>query len=114
MAASAAPRGVATLWVAPTTTGKGASAACKTAKYHTIPAGLAAAKAGDTVKVCAGTYTASTTITTHVSLQPTITTGADVPSGVSLVGLAGARINATGLDNGVTFFAVGNLHPSRG
>lgn len=103
-AGATSPRKAATLWVAPKATVKGESAACKTAKYHTIPAALSAAKAGDTVKVCAGTYTASTKLVTHVSIQPTITTAADVTSGVHLVGLGDPTINAKGLDNGVTFF----------
>ena len=103
-ASAMSPHTAATLWVAPKATVKGESTACKTAKYHTNPAALSAAKAGDTVKVCAGTYTASTKIVPHVAIQPTITTAADVLSGVHLVGLAGATINAKGLDNGVTFF----------
>ncbi|MGH9170776.1 MAG: right-handed parallel beta-helix repeat-containing protein [Acidimicrobiales bacterium] len=98
------PRAATTLWVAPKAKTTGESASCSTAKYRTIPAALAASTKGDTVEVCAGTYTASTTIKTGVSTQPKITTAADVPSGVSLVGQPGATIDAAGLDNGVTFF----------
>jgi len=102
--AGAATNAKATLVVAPSKAVSGESKACSSAKYHTIPAALKAAKSGDTVEVCAGTYTASTTITTGVSAQPKITTAASVPNGVSLVGQPGATIDAKGLDNGVTFF----------
>jgi hypothetical protein len=101
-----------TLYVAPTTTTKGEPPACTTAKFHTIPAALAAAAAGDTVRVCAGTYSAKTVIPTGQKQQPTITTAAEVPSGVALAGMRGAIINAKGLDNGVTFFAAGSASVS--
>lgn len=111
-ATASTQRATTTLWVAPTMTTKGESAACKKAKYHTIPAALKAAKSGDTVEVCAGTYTASTTITTGATQQPKITTAADVPSGVHLAGQPGAKINAKGLDNGITFFAASGASAS--
>lgn len=103
--AAASVRTTTTLYVAPTTTTTGEPKACTTAKYHTIPAALKAAVKGDTVRVCAGTYDTETVIQTGQKQQPTITTAAEVPSGVALAGMPGAEINAKGLDNGVTFFA---------
>lgn len=107
--ASSRPHAASTLWVAPVATTKGESAACKSAKYHTIPAALAKAKQGDTIKVCAGTYTAKTTIKTGSSQQPEITTGAAIGSGINLVGQPGAHVNAKGLDNGITVFGAGGV-----
>ncbi|HXY44925.1 MAG TPA: NosD domain-containing protein [Acidimicrobiales bacterium] len=102
VAGAATPR-VNTLWVAPVaTTSK--TAACQTAAYHEINPAIAAASSGDTVMVCAGTYTGFTTITTGVAQQPTITTGAEIDKSIRLIGQPGAIIDATGLDNGVTFF----------
>jgi hypothetical protein len=103
--AARSARAAVTLYVAPAKVTAGESTACKTAKHHTIPSALKVAKSGDTVEVCAGTYTAFTTISTGAAVQPKITTNAEVPSGVHLVGQKGATIDATGHDNGVTFFA---------
>src|ERR1035438_5138779 len=64
MAGASKPRTAKTLWVAPKATTKGESAACKTAKYHAITSAITAAANGDTIIVCAGTYSGSTTITT--------------------------------------------------
>ena len=83
---------------------KAKSAACRTAPYHQINPAIVAASNGDTVMVCAGTYTGSTTIKTGAPQQPTITTGAEINKSIRLVGEPGATINATNLDNGVTFF----------
>ncbi len=105
VAGAAAASTSKTLWVAPTTAVAGESTACRMAPYHQINSAIAAASSGDTVKVCAGTYTGSTTITTGVPIQPTITTGAEINKSIRLMGEPGAIIDATNLDNGVTFFA---------
>jgi hypothetical protein len=106
VAGAATPR-AKTLWVAPLAT-KSKSAACRDAAYHEINAAIAAASRGDTVMVCAGTYTGSTTITTGVAQQPTITTEADIDKSIRLIGQRGATIDAAGVDNGVTFFVTTN------
>lgn len=97
--------GAKTLWVAPKKAVPGESAKCLAALYHQINPAIAAASNGDTVKVCAGSYSGSTTITTGIPVQPTITTGAFINKSISLIGEPGAAIDATNLDNGVTFFA---------
>ncbi len=103
--AGAATSGAAkTLWVAPAKTVKGESAACRTARFHQINPAIKAASNGDTVMVCAGTYSGSTTIKTGAPQQPTIKTGAAINKSIRLIGEPGAAINATNLDNGVTFF----------
>ncbi len=56
--------------------------------------------------VCPGTYTGSVTIMTSSTVQPTITTGAEINKPIDLVGLQGAVVDATGLDNGITFYDV--------
>jgi hypothetical protein len=101
--AATSPRAAQTLYVAPTTKVTGESAACSTAKYHEINKAIKAAAAGDTVKVCAGIYTGSTTIS-GVPTVKTITTGAEINKSINLVGLPGATIDAKNLDNGVTFY----------
>jgi hypothetical protein len=98
------PHATASLWVAPATGRTTLSAACQTAAYTDINAAISAALPGDTVVVCPGTYTRSVTITTSSAVQPTITTGVEVNKSIDLVGLHGAVISATGLDNGVTFY----------
>ncbi|MGO8877463.1 MAG: nitrous oxide reductase family maturation protein NosD [Acidimicrobiales bacterium] len=103
VAGAATPRASRTLWVAPANTTKGA-AACRTAPYHSIASAITAAGDGDTVIVCAGTYRASTTITTGIGFQPEITTVADIDKSIVLIGRHGATIDAAHLDNGVTFF----------
>jgi hypothetical protein len=108
-AADAATTGATkTLWVAPTKVVKGESAACRTANFHQINPAIKAASNGDTVMVCAGTYSGSTTIKTGAPQQPTITTGAAISKSIRLIGEPGADINATNLDNGVTFFIASN------
>jgi len=108
-AAGAATSGPAkTLWVAPAKVMKGESAACRTATFHQINPAVMAASNGDTVMVCAGTYTGSTTIHTGAPQQPTIKTGVDINKSIRLIGEPGAAINATNLDNGVTFFVASN------
>ena len=96
------------LWVAPTAQAKGESAACATAKYHQINPAIAAAAAGDTVKVCAGTYTGSKKLVVSSPGGPiTVTSGALIEKAINLVGEPGAVINAAGHINGVTLFGPG-------
>ena len=104
LAGASTPRVAQTLWVAPKAVTKGEAAACKTAKYHSIGSAIKAAANGDTVTVCAGTYSGSTTISTPSKMQPKVTTVADIDKSISLIGQPGATINATGIDNGVTFY----------
>jgi hypothetical protein len=63
-----------TLWVSPapvvvaTVTSAAADTSCATASYHTIQSAINAASAGNTINICAGTYTEQLTITQSVSL----------------------------------------------
>lgn len=77
-----------TLYVSPDATPGGAGTSCATAHYTTIGAAVTAAAAGDTVVVCAGTYTESVTLSKALTLSG-----------------QGATIDATGLDNGVKISA---------
>lgn len=104
--AVAKSRATESLYVAPATGRSSLSPVCQTAPYSDINAAISTAIAGDRIVVCPGTYTGSTTIVTGESVQPTITTGVGVDKPISLVGMSGAIINATGLDNGVTVFGV--------
>jgi hypothetical protein len=56
--------------------------------------------------VCPGSYTGSATITTGMTVQPTITTGVYVNKSINLTGLPGAIVNAATLDNGVSVFGI--------
>ncbi len=88
LTASGVAAGGMILYVAPTGMAGGAGTSCATALYSTIGAGVSAAAAGDTVVVCAGTYTES------VAVGKTL----------RLIG-RGATIDATGLDNGIKITA---------
>lgn len=79
-----AAAGSETVFVSPSGSPSNAGTSCATAQYATIGNGVSAAPAGGTVIVCPGTYTE------------------DVAVSKALM-LAGrhARINATGLDNGI-------------
>ncbi len=58
---------------------------CGSARYSAIPAGIAAASAGETIVVCAGTYPGGVVVT-----KPVVLLG------------KGATIDASGTDNGIT------------
>jgi parallel beta-helix repeat protein len=98
------PHAPAALYVAPPVGRSGLPAGCQTAAYTDVNSAIQAAVAGDTVIVCPGTYAGGVSIATSSSAQPTITTGVEIDKSIDLVGLHGAVINATGLDNGVTFY----------
>ncbi|MGO8724656.1 MAG: nitrous oxide reductase family maturation protein NosD [Acidimicrobiales bacterium] len=102
------PHGPTTLYVAPTTGRYALSIRCQRAAYTDINAAIEAAVAGDTVVVCPGTYTGSVSIATSSVTQPTITTGAEINKSIDLVGMDGAVIDATGLDNGITIYDASN------
>ena len=106
--AATSPRATKTLWVAPTAKVKGESVACSTAKYHAVNRAINAAAVGDTVQVCAGTYTGSASVKVQSQGKTiTITSGALIEKKINLVGMPGAIINAKGLVNGVTIYGPG-------
>ncbi len=106
--AATSPRATKTLWVAPTAKVKGESVACSTAKYHAVNRAINAAAVGDTVQVCAGTYTGSASVKVQSQGKTiTITSGALIEKKINLVGMPGAIINAKGLVNGVTIYSPG-------
>ena len=77
-----------TVYVSPTGTSGAAGTSCASAAYSTIGDGIAAAAAGSTVVVCAGTYKESVAISRALTLTS-----------------QGATIDATGLDNGIRITA---------
>jgi hypothetical protein len=107
--ASAKPHAVTTIYVAPKHGRAKLSGGCKTAAYSQINPAIKAANPGDTVEVCAGTYTGSSSITVPISKKATITitSGALIEKAHDLVGEPGAVIKATGLVNGVTVLGPG-------
>jgi hypothetical protein len=108
VAGATSPRATKTLWVAPAGKVKGESAACLSAKFRGINKAIEAAASGDTVKVCAGTYTGSVKLVVKSPVGPiTITSGALIEKAINLVGEPGAIIDAAGHINGVTVFGPG-------
>ncbi len=57
-----------TLWVAPGAAGPGPGASCADAGYASVQAAIDAAAKGDTIEICAGTYSEQLSITTPVNL----------------------------------------------
>jgi len=86
--ASGVAAGGMTLYVSPSGAAGGAGTSCATAAFSTINAAVAAAAAGDTVVVCAGTYKEDVAVAKALTLSG-----------------QGATIDATGLDNGVKISA---------
>lgn len=84
-AAQADPPNSATSYVSPSGGGSNQDTSCADAGFATIGAAVAAAPAGGTVVVCAGTYTESVTVDRQLTLQ----------------GMPGAVIDATGAPYGV-------------
>jgi hypothetical protein len=108
--AAAKPHAAKTLYVAPRNGRAKLPGGCKTAAYSQINPAIRAANAGDTIEVCAGTYTGSASIKVPISAKAsvTITSGALITKAISLVGEPGAVIKATGLVNGVTLLGPGS------
>ncbi len=77
-----------TLYVSASATAGAADTSCATAAYSTINAAVGAASAGDTVVVCAGTYTEDVAVGKALTLSG-----------------QGATIDASGLDNGIKITA---------
>ncbi len=86
--ASGVTAGGMTLYVSPSGATGGAGTSCAAAAFSTINAAVTAAAAGDTVVVCAGTYTEDVAVAKALTLNG-----------------QGATIDATGLDNGVKITA---------
>ena len=84
-----AASGGSTFYVSPTGASGGADTSCATAAYSQINDAVSAASAGDTVVVCAGTYTEDVAVAKALTLT---TSGAVI-------------IDATGLDNGILITA---------
>jgi hypothetical protein len=112
--ASVKPHAAKTLYVAPKTGRSKLPGGCKTAAYSQINAAIKKAAPGDTIVVCAGTYTGSATL----KVSPpgggtvTVTSGALIEKAIHLVGETGAIINAKGLVNAVTIFGPGAVGAS--
>jgi len=103
------PRAAQTLYVAPIKGRAALPGGCKTAKFSKINAAIKAASVGDTVKVCAGTYTGTASVKVKTPLGSlTITSVALIRARINLVGMKGAIINAKGADNAVTILFPGS------
>ena len=88
MAAPGVAASGSTLYVSPTGASGAAGTSCATAAYSKINDAVAAASAGDTVVVCAGTYTEDVAVSKALILSG-----------------QGATIDATGQDNGIKIAA---------
>jgi hypothetical protein len=101
-ASSAHAARASTLYVAPAGA-KGLTGACASAKYHDINTAIKAASPGDTVHACPGSYAGSSTFPAG---PLTISQKVLVNKAITLVGQH-ARLDASGLDNGITIVASG-------
>jgi len=102
------PLATHTWYVAPPVGRSKLPGGCKTAKFSRLNPAISTAAAGDTVVVCAGTYTGSASVKVpYGKATITVTSGALIEKRINLVGETGAIINASGLINGVTLFGPG-------
>jgi hypothetical protein len=108
--AAAKPHATAALYVAPKNGRAKLLGGCKTAAYSQINPAIRAAAVGDTIVVCAGTYTGSASVKVPISAKAsvTVTSGALITKAISLIGEPGAVIKANGLVNGVTLLGPGS------
>ena len=91
-----------TLYVSPTGASGGADTSCSTAAYSTVQAAVTAATSGDTIEVCAGTYTGSVSIgTADLTIKGTAatTTTVDVSGTTAVVFTVGAAARTTKIED---------------